>query len=552
MKKNTMATAIVAGLAGVAGVANISTAVNINPDGVGQVLIYPYYTVNGGNTTAISVVNTTEHGKAVKVRFKDARNSREVLDFNLYLSGYDVWTAGIFQLSDTGAANIVVGFGGVGPNGQDSTCTVPNLLGNGIFVMPSLPDGRAYFPFRTTFFTDFSTAGLNTAAVSRTRDGYVEMIEMGTILNDTFFGEMLTHGQSPGTGPSFPPPGCDVLERAWLASGTGVGTGVWFNNSNIDLSPPTGGLFGGAAIVDVADGTYINYNAEAIDGFSAAILHTNPSTQFPNLADANSTTPGVVTSYVFDRGRLITSNWLTSSRRGVDAVSAVLMREAVFNEYDVDPALGSASEWIVTFPTRDQYVTSSSAARAPFTLGWAAPLSGVCERVSGRIYNREEDTFRIFDFSPQLGQTQVCWEANPLWFTRTAAAANASSPIFGAPGLSGSVPSLWAGVPTFLTLFGQLQKTFDNGWFWLGFYDEDAIDTAGRPAPLLRPSLDETGHATGTQPDRYFGLPAVGFWALRVLNVNQGAGLQASYGGAYPHRASRACFKQSFGATPCD
>jgi len=72
MKKNTMATAIVAGLAGVAGIANISTAVNLNPDGVGQVLLYPYYTVNDGNTTALSVVNTTDSGKAVKVRFLDA------------------------------------------------------------------------------------------------------------------------------------------------------------------------------------------------------------------------------------------------------------------------------------------------------------------------------------------------------------------------------------------------------------------------------------------------------------------------------------------------
>ncbi len=535
MKKNTMATAIVAGLAGVAGIANISTAVNLNPDGVGQVLIYPYYTVNGGNTTVLSVVNTTDAGKAVKVRFKDARNSREVLDFNLYLSEYDVWTGAVFALSDTGAANIVT---------DDTSCTVPGIE-DGIFQLPTLADGRRYFPFRTTFFTDFTTAGLNTAAMTRTRDGYVEMIEMGSIdyFSPNGFGFFLTHINNR-------PADCSFLEAAWLAAGTPGGSGIWFNNPFVDMDPPTGGLFGGAAIVDVADGTYINYNAEAIDGFSAAILHTNPSTQFPNLADANSPTPGVVTSYVFDRGRLITSNWLTASRGGVDAVSAVLMREAVFNEYEVDPDLGAASEWIVTFPTRDQYVTGASAFRAPFTLGWASALSGICERVSGRIYNREEDTFRIFDFSPQLGQTQLCWEANPLWFTRTPAAANASTPIFGAPGLSGSVPALWAGVPTYLQLFGIIQKTFDNGWFWLGFYDQNAIDAGGRPAPLTRPSLNETGVTTGR--DQYYGLPAVGFWALRVLNVNQGAGLQASYGGAYPHRASRACFKGSYGTTPCD
>jgi len=123
MKKNTMATAIVAGLAGVAGIANISTAVNLNPDGVGQVLLYPYYTVNDGNTTALSVVNTTDSGKAVKVRFLDAVNSREVLDFNLYLSEYDVWTAGIFSRAADGPANIVT---------SDTSCTVPGIE-DGIF-----------------------------------------------------------------------------------------------------------------------------------------------------------------------------------------------------------------------------------------------------------------------------------------------------------------------------------------------------------------------------------------------------------------------------------
>ena len=92
MKKNSLTTAVVAGIAGVAGLANVATAVNLNPDGLGQVLIYPYYTVNAGNSPLLSVVNTTDEVKAVKVRFLEALNSREVLDFNLYLSPFDVWT----------------------------------------------------------------------------------------------------------------------------------------------------------------------------------------------------------------------------------------------------------------------------------------------------------------------------------------------------------------------------------------------------------------------------------------------------------------------------
>ena len=68
-------------------------AVMLNPRGTGQVLIYPYYTVNGGNTTLMSVINTTAQGKAMKVRFHEAYNGRTVLNFNLYLSPFDVWTA---------------------------------------------------------------------------------------------------------------------------------------------------------------------------------------------------------------------------------------------------------------------------------------------------------------------------------------------------------------------------------------------------------------------------------------------------------------------------
>lgn len=528
MKKNTMATAIVAGLAGVAGIANISTAVNVNPDGVGQVLLYPYYTVNGNNSTVLSVVNTTSAGKAVKVRFLDARNSREVLDFNLYLSEFDVWTAAVFSLDAAGPGNLTT---------TDTTCTVPGIE-SGVFLLPTLANGQRYVQFRTGFFTDFTAAGLNVASPTRTRDGYIEMIEMGTIPTDSFFGSALTHiGNRPAS--------CATLENAWFSGG------IWFTSAGaVDLEAPSGGLFGAAALVNVGDGTYINYNADAVDGFSVAVLHTAPGDARPDLSFANGPTAGVVTSYVFDRGRLITSNWLTANGRGVDAVSAVFDREAVFNEYAVDPDLRAASEWIVTFPTRRSYVASGSAT-APFTVGFSAALSGVCERVSGRMYNREEASFATFDFSPSTGQTQLCWEANPLWFQRVPGLTGAS-PIHGAPGPAAGVPALYAGIPTFLSLFGIVQQTFSNGWYWLGFFDPNAIATSGLPSPLLRPALIESAPAAGTVADRYYGLPATGYWALRVENANARPGVQGFYGGAYPHRSSRACFKGAFGTIPCD
>ena len=65
MNRKNLTAAVLAGLAGAAGIAGSAQAVNLNPDGLGQVLIYPYYTTNDGNDTLLSVVNTTEEAKAV-------------------------------------------------------------------------------------------------------------------------------------------------------------------------------------------------------------------------------------------------------------------------------------------------------------------------------------------------------------------------------------------------------------------------------------------------------------------------------------------------------
>ena len=93
---------------GALGVTGAAEAVNVNPDGLGQALIYPYYTtqnkVAGANAynSLLSVVNSTATAKVVKVRFLEGKASKEVLDFNLWLSKFDVWTAAIIP-SGTGA-----------------------------------------------------------------------------------------------------------------------------------------------------------------------------------------------------------------------------------------------------------------------------------------------------------------------------------------------------------------------------------------------------------------------------------------------------------------
>ena len=71
--------AAVAGLSAL-GVTGAAQAVSVTPDGLGQALVYPYYTVRdqvAGSpyNSLLSVVNSTASAKAVKVRFLGKRRS---------------------------------------------------------------------------------------------------------------------------------------------------------------------------------------------------------------------------------------------------------------------------------------------------------------------------------------------------------------------------------------------------------------------------------------------------------------------------------------------
>jgi hypothetical protein len=59
---------------------------------LGDVLIFPYYTVRDGFQTTLTFVNTSDNFLAVKFRFMEGYNSRDVLDFNVVMSPYDVYT----------------------------------------------------------------------------------------------------------------------------------------------------------------------------------------------------------------------------------------------------------------------------------------------------------------------------------------------------------------------------------------------------------------------------------------------------------------------------
>ena len=254
MNRKNLTAAVLAGLAGIAGIAGTAQAVNLNPDGVGQVLIYPYYTSNGGNQTILSVVNTTDNAKAVKVRFLEGFNSREVLDFNLYLSAFDVWVAAIFD--DAGTPTLII---------PDDSCTVPYLYGNSQmeFAHADAVFGQQAFldlayndnmdsEGEVVFTNDGGPTGIDRAA-----EGHFEMIEMGTLVGESAMDA--THALVPHDTGEEDDEGDPIFVDVWepwdcdqLVEPTGLVThrlqrmGIWTSETDIRTSNAT------AAVCSVA------------------------------------------------------------------------------------------------------------------------------------------------------------------------------------------------------------------------------------------------------------------------------------------------------------
>lgn len=504
MRRNQLSTAVAAAVVGVAGIAASNAALYLNPDGTGQVLIYPYYTVNNNLQTLISVVNTTEDVKAVKVRFLEGRNSREVLDFNLYLSQFDVWVAALTRAGAgaTDPARLVT---------PDLSCTVPQIPAGGV-------------NFRN--FAYASGVGLAADAgprdLGRTREGHLEIIEMGVVRDEA--------APSPFTPATWAthvngvPDNCPELSKAWSPP-----NGAWLLNRNRAIEPPTGGLFGNAAIVDVDNGVMYTYAAEAIDGFSAQSNHTNPDNLLPNLS-SNFTQPALRSSIVFYQGTQVTGEWANA----IDATTSVFMHSALLNEYNVEPVFLGETEWVVTFPTKHFYVDEAivgGAAIRPFVSrfrsnAWYLSLPeprppreilGACEPVSLTIYDREETTpIGGIDFSPAPpgAISALCWESQVLTFNQAARA-------------SAGQPSLLLGS----RLYFNIQPPYQSGWLKLDFIN-------GAPPPPAR-RLRPTVNPAPPNALVYRGLPATGFAIQRYINANAQPGVLANYSGAWRHRGER-------------
>jgi hypothetical protein len=478
-KKKSLCTAL-AGL-GTLGLAGAADAVNVNPNGLGQVLIYPYYTVradSGGNAfnSLLSVVNSTGSVKAVKVRFLEGKDSQEVLDFNLFLSPFDVWTTAI----------VPSGAGG-GITTADKSCTLPPVVGTVNFVN-----------YQYTGSNDDGGGG----SLDRTKEGYVEIIEMATYDSSSTTAKNVTHVNGV-------PPGCAKVNDTTAGN---------------EALSPGGGLFGAITLINVNEGQSFTQNATSLDNYSFIPIYFPAGQIGPTLAQPAPPVSTVVANYT---GTLsfVVSTWNPAT---ADPVSAVLMEDQVLNEYVIDAGIAANTDWVITMPTKRYYVAPSAKA-SPAALGLFESNfikgQGSCDDVSLAIYDREENTASTpvsFSPPPPTQTNALCWEANVISFNGNGTTSN----VFQSVNVANINPL-------------SIGSSFSSGWLDLTF----PIPSGSTNVHLLgngNTTITPVGGTTsGVTTATYFGLPVVGFAANSYTNNSVTVGtvtVQSNYGGDFGHR----------------
>lgn len=293
-------------------IATSSHAMHLDAGGDGQALWFPYYTVNGGHDTYFTISSTSWQGTVAKVRFLDARHGRPVLDLNVYLAPFDSWTAVIYQTSPDTAPMLRT---------TDRSCTTPAIPAEGVRFTTSGFDGTGPLP-----------ADDAPRDIGRTREGAIEVIAGGSILEGTPTAAAITP-----TTAGAPPPGCASLPGSMVS----------------DIWTPTNDLSGSAAIIDVADGEYYAYNADAIADFTDVPLMTAIASPLkPSFAQANAT------AYYFAEGSGAGNGGSprdAAMSNGIDAVTALFVADTISNDFLVAPQLGARTDWVASFPTRRFY-----------------------------------------------------------------------------------------------------------------------------------------------------------------------------------------------------
>lgn len=313
-----------------------ANTLQLSQEGAGEVLIYPYYTVRNGTISLLSLVNGSNDGKAVRLRVREAIGGRTVAELNVFLSPKDVWTAAIVPSAN--GATIV---------SNDKSCTHPKISG-----------GNAGLMFSSAGFASDDAAYSPYTPADRTREGYVEVIEMASVDYGTALGKDITHVAGVAA--------CKL---------TGEPSSAAIQST---LAAPSGGLFGGMSFINLNDGISVSYNATALNGF----WKTGPGVPAPTItapvppSAANPasapdlTSGGNTTITVTDKGK----TYVSTFARSIDAMSALFMTSTISAEYATTADGTFGTTLVVTSPTKPYYVYGE----------FPGPFQNVYEPILGR------------------------------------------------------------------------------------------------------------------------------------------------------------------------
>lgn len=500
-----------------------TTAVNlvVNNGGVGHSLLTPYFNAQNGNATILSLTNTDlVNGKVVKIRFRGASNSDDILDFTVLMSPGDVWNATISAPSATAPAQIVT---------QDRTCTLPQLA-----------QGVAQ-PFVTARLT---TKGGNDIP-NNTREGYVEIFNMADIPSAALYGAAnnavsalftaIKHvgGVPPCTSAAI---NAAILTNNHVAENTAAAQG---------LATPTTGLFGNWVIINVPQTT--TYSGEMVavravdaagaDGRANFVVFPQSATAYPGVisnvtADpllrtiaftglsaagvgTGATAAPAIPAAFFDLPDMSTPYVLAAADASAPLTQAAsltgsLAVRSIINEYATDAIITAKTDWVFSMPTRRYSVamdytpaTSRRLYSQVFTGGFPYFHDGntaistsntqqICVAATAQTFFDREETTKTSGavFSPgNVSVTQFCGETSVLSF------ADAGVSVLG-----GTVARQDTG-----------SSAFVNGW----------------------------GNVNVLNATTNLGLPIMGGSFIKATNPSAGAGFAGTYGITSEHRFTR-------------
>ncbi len=497
-KKNKLALGAATGLVGLAVIMTGAQAVHVNTEGTGQVLIFPYYNAHQGYITNINLVNSTDETKAIKIRFREGESSNDVLDFNIYMSPNDVWTGSIGGMQDGGSY-----IGAL--TTRDRTCTLPQLASckDGNCAVTKEFQGHGFF------------AGVDAAD---TREGYVEVVEMGVVTDKTVQDGVLHHNGLPYD--------CGAVEDAWSNGTFKQGAGA----AATGLSAPTGGLFGSSAIISVEKGSALAIDPVAIDNYSTVAQHylSDDANNFllPSLASGDVKHSAIMVKDAAGEVELVETTWKTTAdacladgdtltpQCGTNPypVAHVLLASNVMNEYFLDPTDGydGHTDWVMTFPMRKHGIHNDKLADVSLV------VDGMFDREEGEMTATQSGAF---GFSPVLPgkdkeESLLTREVNVVTFKSTDPSYDDSKTV-----LSSHIDKSLSVGP------------YVHGWARLAFPGYslasgwESSKTYGKSA---------TVH--GADSHIYKGVAVIGFAAIDG-NVSENA--NARFGDVLPHRVQR-------------